>query len=148
MDNKPKEPEPKMNPNQMSGPKKLGWARPGSNASNTPSAISNEDRFGARKEMKTENSDSVPKSEKPGSDEDMPKITFMSKAQRAKRDRPKSPEKVKTEKKASGADVAHYYQDYVDIQGLRPYFRDYADVTSVRRLNQHLWQVANFQDHY
>ena len=88
----------------MSGPKKLGWARPGSNASNTPSAIPNEDRFGARKEMKTENSDSVPKSEKPGSDEDMPKITFMSKAQRAKRDRPKSPEKVKTEKKDSDDD--------------------------------------------
>ena len=82
----------------------MGWARPGSDATNTPSAISNDDRFGARKETKKENSDSVPKSEKPGSDEDMPKITFMSKAQRAKRDRPKSPEKVKTEKKDSDDD--------------------------------------------
>ena len=100
--NKPKEPEPKMNPNQMSGPMKLGWARPGSNASNTPSAISNEDRFGARKDVKQENSDSIPKSEKNDSDEDRPKITFMSKAQRAKRDRPKSP--VKTEKKDSDND--------------------------------------------
>ena len=93
-----------MNPNQMSGPMKLGWARPGSNGTNTPSAITNEDRFGARKDMKKENSDSVPKSEKNDSDEDRPKITFMSKAQRAKRDRPKSPEKVKIEKKDSDDD--------------------------------------------
>lgn len=58
------------------------------------------------------------------------------------------PGRTRQKLRASVADVAHYYQDYVDIQGLRPYFRDYADVTSVRRLNQHLWQVANFQDHY
>ena len=47
------------------------------------------------------------------------------------------------QKRASVVNVARYYQDYVDIKGLRPHFRDSAEVTSVRRLeqNQGLWQV-------
>lgn len=40
-----------------------------------------------------------------------------------------------TQKRASVKNVAKYYEDYVDIQGLRPYFRDSAEVTSVRRLD-------------
>ena len=38
--------------------------------------------------------------------------------------------------RASVAQVARYYQDYVHVQGLRPYFRDSVRVTSVRRLDK------------
>jgi len=52
--------------------------------------------------------------------------------------------------RASVADVAHYYQDYVDVQGLATYFRNGASVTCVRRVDQkdvlpgtqELWQVT------
>lgn len=40
------------------------------------------------------------------------------------------------QKRASVQKVARYYQDYVDIKGLRPFFRDSAEVTSVRRVHQ------------
>ena len=47
------------------------------------------------------------------------------------------------QKRASVVNVARYYQDYVDIKGLRPHFRDSAEVTSVRRIDSvdGLWQV-------
>lgn len=40
-----------------------------------------------------------------------------------------------TQKRASVKNVARYYEDYVELQGLRPHFRDSAEVTSVRRLD-------------
>ena len=53
------------------------------------------------------------------------------------------------QKRASVANVAQYYHDYVDIKGLRSNFRDGAEVTSVRRLDRHayrnkedLWEVT------
>jgi len=54
-----------------------------------------------------------------------------------------------TQKRASVANVARYYHDYVDIKGLRGNFKDSALVTSVRRLDHAskgskdgLWEVT------
>ena len=41
-------------------------------------------------------------------------------------------------KRASVSQIAQYYRDYVDVQGLRPYFRDSTTVTSVRPLEKSL----------
>lgn len=53
------------------------------------------------------------------------------------------------QKRASVVNVARYYEDYVDIKGLRSNFRDSAEVTSVRRLDrqayrgqEELWEVT------
>ena len=58
----------------------------------------------------------------------------------------------KKHNRASVAQVAQYYRDYVDLQGLRSYFRESTTVTSVRYLDkalsgeEKLWMVSGHQE--